>query len=189
MTVREGGGLSLSPTISSATHAAVRRLPQLRSRIMLGVVGLSAALWLLLAFGMVVNARLATRAEVSASFAIAERFAEARIASIAGFEIVKTNNLPATYGAANLNDGSSTNTYKTLTDAAYNRVRGLIWHRAAVGTVRLLDLSMEMEYQPTKQSTFMVAKYAMGHGVLRPDCAFAVSADDWPDSMSVTTAA
>ena len=82
MTVREGGGLSLSPTISSATHAAVRRLPQLRSRIMLGVVGLSAALWLLLAFGMVVNARLATRAEVSASFAIAERFAEARIASI-----------------------------------------------------------------------------------------------------------
>lgn len=116
-------------------------------------------------------------------------FAGARIASIAGFEIVKTNNLPATYGAANLNDGSSTNTYKTLTDSAYNRVRGLIWHRAAVGTVRLLDLSMEMEYQPTKQSTFMVAKYAMGHGVLRPDCAFAVSADDWPDSMSVTTAA
>ncbi|UHD45134.1 histidine kinase [Aureimonas altamirensis] len=82
MTVREGRGLSLSPAISSGTQAAGRRLPQLRSRIMLGVVGLSAVLWLLLAFGMVVNARLATRAEVSASFAIAERFAEARIASI-----------------------------------------------------------------------------------------------------------
>jgi len=82
MTVREGRGLSLSPAISSGTQAAGRRLPQLRSRIMLGVVGLSAVLWLLLAFGMVVNARLATRAEVSASFAIAERFAEARVASI-----------------------------------------------------------------------------------------------------------
>ncbi|MCM2504618.1 histidine kinase [Aureimonas altamirensis] len=81
MTVREGRGLSLSLALSGS-HAAGRRLPQLRSRIMLGVVGLSAALWLLLAFGMVVNARLATRAEVSASFAIAERFAEARIASI-----------------------------------------------------------------------------------------------------------
>lgn len=82
MTVRDEHGLTFPSNVAADADAAGRRLPQLRNRIMLGVVGLSVALWLLLAFGMVVNARMATRAEVSASFAIAERFTEARIASI-----------------------------------------------------------------------------------------------------------
>jgi len=43
--------------------------------------------------------------------------------------------------------------------------------KEAVGTVKLLDLAMESEYDIRRQGTLMVAKYAMGHGILRPECA------------------
>ena len=41
----------------------------------------------------------------------------------------------------------------------------------AIGTVKLLDLATESEYQIERQGTLFVAKYMMGHGVLRPECA------------------
>ena len=41
----------------------------------------------------------------------------------------------------------------------------------AIGTVKLLDLATESEYQIERQGTLFVAKYAMGHGILRPECA------------------
>jgi hypothetical protein len=37
--------------------------------------------------------------------------------------------------------------------------------------VKLMDLSTEMEYSVRHQGTLIVAKYAMGHGILRPECA------------------
>lgn len=43
----------------------------------------------------------------------------------------------------------------------------------AIGTVKLLDLATESEYQIERQGTLFVAKYMMGHGVLRPECAVA----------------
>lgn len=43
-------------------------------------------------------------------------------------------------------------------------------HKAGVGTVKLLDLATESEYQIERQGTLFVAKYAMGHGVIRPEC-------------------
>ena len=46
-----------------------------------------------------------------------------------------------------------------------------VGHSAAVGTVKLLDLATESEYQIERQGTLFVAKYAMGHGILRPECA------------------
>ena len=46
--------------------------------------------------------------------------------------------------------------------------------REAIGTVKLLDLAVESEYKIELQGNLMVAKYAMGHGVLRPECAVEV---------------
>ena len=37
-----------------------------------------------------------------------------------------------------------------------------------------MDLSTEMDYQIQRQGTLMVAKYAMGHGVLNPICAIEI---------------
>ena len=48
--------------------------------------------------------------------------------------------------------------------------------KSAIGTVKLLDLAVEQEYIMTKQGTAMLAKYAVGHGVLRPEAAFCVKA-------------
>jgi len=35
----------------------------------------------------------------------------------------------------------------------------------------LMDLGLESEYDIRRQGTLFVAKYAMGHGVLRPEAA------------------
>jgi len=37
-----------------------------------------------------------------------------------------------------------------------------------------MDLGLESEYQINRQGTLMVAKYAMGHNVLRPASAIAL---------------
>jgi len=48
---------------------------------------------------------------------------------------------------------------------------GIVWTQSAVGTVKAFDIGVETEYQVSRQGTLVVAKYAMGHGVLQPECA------------------
>ena len=54
-----------------------------------------------------------------------------------------------------------------LSDLAV-RVVGMVMTQDAVATVKLMDLAVESEYQIIRQGTMTVAKYAMGHNVLRP---------------------
>ncbi len=68
------------------------------------------------------------------------------------------------------------------TSAAAN-LFGLCFTKEAVGTVALKDLSMQMtgsEYKAMTQSTMMVASYAVGHGILRPDCCVSLLHDGNP---------
>ena len=51
-------------------------------------------------------------------------------------------------------------------------------HPSAVGTVKLLDLATESDYKVELQGNLFVAKYAMGHGVLRPEAAFEIKDAD-----------
>ena len=56
--------------------------------------------------------------------------------------------------------------------------RGLIFHRDAVGVVSLLSPSLQLtgaEYRVQFQSDLMVARQALGMGVLRAECACAIS--------------
>ena len=60
---------------------------------------------------------------------------------------------------------------------------GLCFTKEAVGTVSLKDVSMQMtgsEYKAMTQSTMMVASYAVGHGVLRPECSVSLLHDGNP---------
>lgn len=82
----------------------------------------------------------------------------------AGFPIVKTNNLPNT-------DDSADSTIQSKYRADYSAVKGIVSHKMAAGTVKLMDLAMEAQYEPRRQGTFTVAKYAVGHDWLRPECA------------------
>ncbi|WPJ52307.1 major capsid protein [Klebsiella phage RCIP0048] len=53
-------------------------------------------------------------------------------------------------------------------------VVGLFQHRSAVGTVKLKDLALERARRTEYQADQIVAKYAMGHGGLRPESAGAL---------------
>lgn len=44
-------------------------------------------------------------------------------------------------------------------------------HKSAVGTVKLMDLSTRMDYDPRRLGHQIVSKFAVGHGVLRPEAA------------------
>jgi hypothetical protein len=73
------------------------------------------------------------------------------------------------------NNGANAGARKTaIISAVANRVIGLVMTTDAVATVKLMDLSVESEYQINRQGTLMVSKYAMGHNVLRPACAVAL---------------
>ena len=75
------------------------------------------------------------------------------------------------------NTGANAGARKTaIISAVANRVIGLVMTTDAVATVKLMDLSVESEYQINRQGTLVVSKYAMGHNVLRPACAIALIA-------------
>ena len=102
--------------------------------------------------------------------------AAAGVPRIAGIELVKTNHAP--FGTTVAADGSAVTGGAGLGGGGANKYAGvftgtvgLVMHKAAIGTVKLMDLAMESQYDIRRQGTLMVAKYAMGHGVLRPAAA------------------
>ena len=130
--------------------------------------------------------RLITGADDSNSFSLtsainkdiggAGSLAAGNIPQIAGISIFKSNHIPSTdLSSTSSGDGASNNDVFGTNGVGYNgnftNTKGIVSHSAAVGTVKLLDLATESEYQIERQGTLFVAKYAMGHGVLRPECA------------------
>ena len=87
------------------------------------------------------------------------------VMSIAGFRIFKSNHLPTADFTADGGDNSSLSA-GTFTGAG-NVPHALCLHRSAIATVKLLDLGLESDYMVERQGTLMVAKYAMGHEVIR----------------------
>lgn len=89
------------------------------------------------------------------------------IQSLAGIEIVKTNNL----AAEDVTAGTDVDGTAVLAKyrANYANTAMLIMQPGAVGTVRLMGISTQMDYDTTFQATHLVARYVMGHGVLRPE--------------------
>ncbi len=107
--------------------------------------------------------------------------ASGSIPQVAGITLYKSNHIPSTdLSAVSSGDGDSANDVFGVSGVGYNgdfrNSFGIISHSAAVGTVKLLDLATESEYQIERQGTLFVAKYAMGHGVLRPECAIDIVA-------------
>ncbi|CAB4140917.1 major capsid protein [uncultured Caudovirales phage] len=106
--------------------------------------------------------------------------AKGEIIRCAGIQIMKSNHVPTAdesstqdtlHGASGIkNDLSGADTgYSGLN---YASTRGIIFHREALGTVKLMDLSLESEYIMERLGTLMLAKYAMGHNVLREECCY-----------------
>jgi hypothetical protein len=87
-------------------------------------------------------------------------YRKGKVYEIGGIEIVKTNNLPTT---------NITGSVKSDYDGDFRNTAALVMHRSAVGTVKLLDLSVESEYLIKHQGTLMVSKFLLGSGILRPE--------------------
>ena len=86
-------------------------------------------------------------------------YANGDVLRIAGFEVLKSNNVPTT-------NTTGSDSYHGV-DAS--DTCGIMFGKQAAGTVKLLDLKVESEYDITRQGTWIVAKYAVGHGYLRQE--------------------
>ena len=95
-------------------------------------------------------------------------FASGKIQQVAGIPVMMSNNIPQTNVSSN--PSGANNTYS----GDDSKTIGLVFHKSAVGTVKLMDMTTEItgnEYATMYQGTLLVAKYALGHGILRPECA------------------
>ena len=98
-------------------------------------------------------------------------FASGRVQMIAGIPVMMSNNVPQSNVSGEV---SGTNNSYAGDDS---KTIGLVFHKSAVGTVKLMDMTTEIsgqDYGIMYQGTLMVAKYALGHGILRPECAAAI---------------
>lgn len=93
-------------------------------------------------------------------------FAGGKVLKAIGVEVVKSNNLP---------NAAITGSFKAEYDGDFSATKALVMLPSAVGTVKLLDMKAEGEYQIERKGTLMTADYAVGHGVLRPECAVEIA--------------
>lgn len=92
-------------------------------------------------------------------------YSSGQMGTIAGVSIVKSNKVPQANDSANSN-------IPTAYRANFSTTVAIGWHPWSVGTVKLMDIKSESMWDMRRQSTLLLAKYACGHGILRPECAF-----------------
>ncbi len=100
--------------------------------------------------------------------------AEGRVQRIAGIDLIPVPHFVSSNVTTGADAGSATQGGSTPQAVDLSNFVALICHPSAVGTVKLMDLAVESEYDIRRQGTLMVAKYAMGHGVLRPEAAVGI---------------
>lgn len=100
--------------------------------------------------------------------------ASGQVMSIAGIELIPTAHFVASNVNSGVDQGSATQGGSNPQAVDLSNYVALVCHPSAAGTVKLMDLATEMEYDMRRQGTLMVAKYAMGHGVLRPESAVGI---------------
>ena len=92
-------------------------------------------------------------------------YSDGTIMRVAGMQIVKSNNLTVDHTTSTAYPDFNS---KYAVDAS--DTSALVIQRQALGTVQLMDMATEMEYDIRRQGTLAVSKMAVGHGVLRPEC-------------------
>lgn len=102
---------------------------------------------------------------INSQFGGSGAYADGTVVRIGGIELVKTNNIPKGQFVSQ-NGKYDINATDTV---------ALVLQKGAVGTVNLMGLATESEYDMRRQGTLALAKYACGHGVLRPEMAIELS--------------
>lgn len=97
------------------------------------------------------------------------------IRNVMGFEVIEVPHLTAGGAGNDREDATSEQKHAFPATAigndkvALDNVVGLFCHRSAVGTVKLKDMALERARRANYQADQIIAKYAMGHGGLRPE--------------------
>ena len=94
-------------------------------------------------------------------------YSDGTVIKVAGINIVKSNTAVDAYADNSASVSGTNNTYNV--DAS--NVVATVFHKSAIGTVKLMDLGMESEYDLRRQGTLMVGKMALGSGIIRPESA------------------
>ena len=106
--------------------------------------------------------------------------ATGEVSQVSGIRLLKSNHIPSSNESGTIFDdaGIANNPFDSSGSAGYSanfsNTVGVAFQTEGVGTVKLLDLGLESEYQLDRLGTLMVAKYAMGHGVLREECCYEI---------------
>ncbi len=97
--------------------------------------------------------------------------AHATMPFAADLQVLKSNNIPIA------NDTSEATVPTVLRDD-FRECIGVGWHKTAIGTVQLLGLSTEAEYDIRRQGALLVAKYAIGQDWLRSEACISLEDTD-----------
>jgi len=109
-------------------------------------------------------------------------YREGQIAKLAGFNIYSSNHIKQ--GNVTAKTGEQGYTFAgsdvTLSSVDMSNTKMLAFQKGAAGVLKLRDLSMQMtgnDYNVMYQSTLMVARYACGFGILRPEACVEIHND------------
>ena len=100
--------------------------------------------------------------------------ADGKVMKVAGIELIPTPHFVSSNVNSGVDQGSATQGGSNPQAVNLSNYVAIVAHPSAVGTVKLMDLAVESEYDIRRQGTLMVAKYAMGHGALRPEAAVGI---------------
>lgn len=100
-------------------------------------------------------------------------FADGEVLRIAGITILKSNHLPALANVTSHPSNIMQNTNSYIGD--FRKCLAVGFHRSAIGTVQLMGLKVEQEYDIRRQGTLMVAKFALGTKWLRPESCYQIN--------------
>lgn len=107
-------------------------------------------------------------------------YGKGTIIEVAGIKILKSNHIPNTNESTAVlpfQDAGIKNDVFGANGVGYGGpsfllTQGLAFQTEGIGTVKLQDISVMTDYITERLGTLMLAKYAMGHGVLRNECCF-----------------
>ena len=97
-------------------------------------------------------------------------FGTGTVVSVAGIPVVKSNTAKLAYDDNSGAISGTNNTYNV--DAQH--IAATVFHKSAIGTVKLKDMVMENTYDPRRLGNLLTARLALGHGILRPEAAVSI---------------
>ena len=97
-------------------------------------------------------------------------FSKGQVVMIGGVRVIKSNTAVTAFTDQSSAISGTNNTYNV--DAQH--IAGVVFHKSAVGTVKLRDLVLENTYDPRRLGNLMTARLALGSGILRPESAVSI---------------